>query len=136
MLARTARRGWSATPGQVNGNYAVWNTCTPRCEVFLYDIAAAAKTRVPNPLGRQQYTPSVSADGTVYFVSSGNVCGEAVKLERKSPDRASRVILRIFSGYDSLRTAASADRNGTTRVYFDRIHCRLYDSDVLRVDDP
>ena len=71
-----------AEPGQVSGNYVAWYRCTPVCNVFRYDIAARTVTQLPNP-GGHQYSPSVTDDGTVYYVRSGSGCGVAVRLVRQ-----------------------------------------------------
>lgn len=125
-----------AEPGQVNGRYAVWYRCATRCNVFRYDIATGAKARIPNPLRRHQYDPSVTRDGTVYFVSSGNGCGVSVRLERRPRDGWTRVLTSLRPRWDSFHTFALETANGATSLFFERFHCMTYAQDVLKVVDP
>ena len=71
----------SATPGQVNGNFAVWSQCTASaCNVWEYDIAAGTSTRLPNATpGHFNYAPSVDTSGTVYYAHSGRSCGAVIQ---------------------------------------------------------
>jgi hypothetical protein len=68
-------------PGQVSDDYATWTRCDrATCQAWYYDIAADTTARVPNPLDKQQYYPSVSAaTGDIYLVRSGNGCGQNVR---------------------------------------------------------
>ena len=125
-----------AEPGQVNGNYAVWYRCTPACDVFLYDIAARTTTRIPNPDRRQQYDPSVTSDGTVYFVRSGRGCGTSVRLVRRPLGGPSRALAALALRSDSFHTYALENENGTTTVFYDRVRCSTGAFDVLKLIDP
>jgi hypothetical protein len=122
--------------GQVNGNHAVWYSCTPRCRVYRHDIAAMTTTVVPNPGAHHAYNPSVTPDGTVYFTRSGRGCGVAVRLVRASPDGATTVLTPIPRPWDSFHTYALANDDGTTSVFYDRRHCRTGASDIFKVIDP
>jgi hypothetical protein len=137
---RLGRLRWGrrtiAEPGQVNGNYAVWYRCTPACDVFLYDIAAGTTTRIPNPNRRQQYDPSVTSDGTVYFVRSGRGCGASVRLVRHPIGGPSKVLATLGSGRDSFHTYALENDDGTTSLFFDRVRCSTGAFDVLKLIDP
>ena len=73
------------SPGQVNGNWAVWSECfSDHCSVYLRDIAGKVTTKLANtlPPARDEYAPSVSTDGTVYVharrpqVRTGREAGE------------------------------------------------------------
>jgi hypothetical protein len=125
-----------AEPGQVNENYAVWFRCTPACDVFLYDIAAGTTTRIPNPDRRQQYSPSVTSDGTVYFMRSGRGCGTSVRLVRRPLGGPNRVLAPLVMGRDSSRTYALENDDGTVTVLFDRVRCSTGAWDVLKLVDP
>ena len=62
----------------------MWDVCRRVCDVYRHDIGAGTTTRIPTTLrGRYQYRPSVTADGTVYFVHSGLACGQNVRLVRQ-----------------------------------------------------
>ncbi|MGH3092421.1 MAG: hypothetical protein ACRDOG_08885 [Gaiellaceae bacterium] len=137
VLDRLPWRRGAAEPGQVSGRYAVWHRCTPRCRVFSYDIKTRAKSMIPNPSRRHhQYDPSVTNDGTVYFVTSGNGCGMSVRLERRPLGGPTRVLTSLRPGWDSSHTFALETPNGTTDFFFERVHCMTYDRDVVKVVDP
>jgi hypothetical protein len=124
--------------GQVSGNYAVWYRCansTRRCDVRMRDIAAGTTTTIPNP-GRQQYSPAVLGDGTVYFIRSRRGCGNTVQLVRRPLGGPSKVIASVGAGRDVQRTFALQRADGTTSVYFDRIRCATRAWDVFSVLDP
>jgi hypothetical protein len=124
-----------AEPGQVSGNYVTWYRCVPTCDVFRYDIAAQTTSEIPNP-GGHQYDPSVTDDGTVYFVRSGFGCGVAVRLVRQPIDGPRKVLTQLTAGRDSFHTYALENANGTTSLYFHRNNCRTDANDVLRIIDP
>ena len=72
-----AALNWAYFRGQqVNGDWAVFEHCRDRhyqysnCNVFRYQISTEQLAKIPNP-GVQQYAPSVSHDGTVYFTRTG-----------------------------------------------------------------
>ncbi len=138
LLDRIRWRNGLLWPGQVSGNYAVWYRCTVsdrRCNVQMHDIAAATTAKIPNP-GRQQYAPSVTSDGTVYFIRSGRGCGNSVQLVRRPLGGPSKVIAAVGAGRDVQATFALENGDGTTTVYFDRVRCATRAWDVFRVVDP
>jgi hypothetical protein len=125
-------------PGQVNGNYAVWARCTVSnrtCNVFMHDIAAVATTMIGNP-GRQQYAPSVTSDGTLYFARSRRGCGASVQLVRRPLGGPSKVIAALAPGRDVSSMYALENADASTTVLFGRIHCVTDGRDVLSVLDP
>lgn len=138
VLDRLPRAGGRriAESGQVNGNYAVWYRCAPTCNVLLRDIVAGTTTRIPNPLGRQQYDPSVASDGTVYFVRSGRGCGTSVRLVRHPLGGPSTVIASLAPGRDSFNTQVEDNGDGSSSLYYERVRCSNGASDIFRVVDP
>jgi hypothetical protein len=129
-------------PGQVNGNYAVWDKCTRRaCNVFLYDIAADTKSQIPNP-GRFQYSPAVSATGTVFFARHGNSCADRAAIFRRPLGGASTRMVRAASGHDVGQLYAWTSTDGETHVFYNRYvftsRCRIPStgSDIFKVVDP
>lgn len=72
--------GAYAEPGQLNGRYATWIACPDNhCRVFRYDIVTGTRVEMP-PVGGAQYNqfgPSVTRDGTVYFGIAMNNCADA-----------------------------------------------------------
>lgn len=138
MLDQIRFRNGFVSLGQVSGNYAVWNRCVNRirrCNVLMRDIAAGTTTMIPNP-GRQHYSPSVTGDGTVYFIRSGRGCGNTVQLVRRPLGGPSKVIAAVGAGRDVQRTFALENGDGTTTVYFDRFRCATRGWDVFKVVDP
>jgi hypothetical protein len=120
-------------PGQVNGNYAAWYVCRPRCDVFRYDIAERTETLVSNP-GSDQRAPSVTPGGTVYFSRGGKRCGSSVTLVRDSIQGPQQVLVQLQKGLDIADTYAHAQQNGSTEVYYERNVCgREAGSDIYKV---
>jgi hypothetical protein len=112
-------------PGQVSGNWAVWDVCRRVCNVFRYDIGAGTTTRIPNTVpGRYQYRPSVTADGTVYFVHSGQACGQGVRIMRQPLVGPPEVLLSVKPGRDIFsKTQAVPDPTSGTDLYYSRVRC-------------
>jgi hypothetical protein len=120
-------------PGQVNGNYAVWYVCRPRCEVLRYDIAARTRSAITNP-GSYQRAPSVTPGGTVYFSRGGRRCGASVTLVRESIHGDQDVLLKLQKGLDIADTYAHGEPNGSTEVYYERNVCdRAAGSDIYKI---
>lgn len=137
-LAKSARRSAFLEPGQVNGRWAVWSRCDAAgdCNVWLYDIERGRKTMVPNP-GASQRAPSVSPEGTVYFVRSGRKCRSSTKVMRKARAGETKLIVRIPGGRTVNDTYAFAATLGLSRVFYDHQACgRALSSDVSRLRDP
>jgi hypothetical protein len=134
-LATVKGPGTFLAPGQVNGDYAVWSTCTTRrrCKVVLYRISDGTKTTIPNPGGRD-HAPSVTPDGVVYFARSGGRCGNGTKLLRFLPGGPVTVLWRLPSGDDVGTTRAYLDAGGETHVLYDHFACgRATESDVWEI---
>jgi hypothetical protein len=124
-----------AHPGQVSGNWAVWDQCAHHvCSVYRYDIAGDVKTKVPNTLtGKQQYFPSVTSAGTVYFAHSGSGCGQNVRLVEWVPGTTT-VLVSFHAGRDLFSTTQTVpDQVAGTDVYYDRYACRANASDIYKV---
>ncbi|MGH2738242.1 MAG: InlB B-repeat-containing protein [Actinomycetota bacterium] len=122
-------------PGQVNGNYAVWYVCHPRCEVLRYDITARTTSAIANP-GSYQRAPSVTAGGTVYFSRGGRRCGASAALVRASLQGEQQVLVELQDGLDVADTYAYTQPNGSIEVYYERNVCgRRAGSDIYKVRD-
>jgi hypothetical protein len=134
MLATTRGGAYSVVPGQVNGDYAVYWQCFKLCSVLRYRISTGERVRVPS-IGRQQYAPSVTRAGTVYFARSGFGCGSGVRLFRFRNGAVTRVA-SFRAGIDVGRTFAWTGRGGPTTVYFDRTRCTPPHIDVYKLIDP
>lgn len=118
--------------GQVNGNWATFESCRERqggfsdCQVSLYDISAETLTEVANP-GVQQYAGAVADDGTVYLVRTRNRdhwnCGSHARVVRMDGGNGT-VIAELPDGRDIFNTFALDDPGGSTTFYFDRVRCK------------
>lgn len=138
LLASRTGRAY-AQPGNVAGNFATWYEChrPRRCTIWLYEIAAGTRRRVPNPGGKAQYAVSVTADGTVYFAESGNLfCGANRRLLRWRPGGSRRVLSVFPRNRDPGVSSVRENPNGTTTVYFDRASCSSGRSDIYRIVEP
>jgi hypothetical protein len=126
VVLATVRTGqFVIFPGQVSGNWAVWDVCRRVCNVYRHDIGAGTTTRIPTTLrGRYQYRPSVTADGTVYFVHSGRACGQNVRLVRQPLGGPQEVVLSLAPGRDIFsKTQAVPDATSGTDVYYSQARC-------------
>lgn len=138
VLADVRGRNVRADPGQVNGNWAVWDVCGRACSVYRYDLGGRTKKRLPNTLrGRLRYAPSVAADGTAYYAHSGAGCGANVRLVEKPVGAPAQVLVAFKRGVvDISTTSAVADQVSGTDVYYDRFACRTRGSDIYKVVVP
>src|ERR671910_3344970 len=70
---------------QVDGDWATYTRCTPRCNVVRYQISTATRTVLAKPVTtrpRHQYAGGVTSTGAVYLVPSGPDCGAQGKIVR------------------------------------------------------
>ena len=111
-----------AEPGQVNGTFATWAVCTPKCNVYLLNLTTGHRIKVPNPGSTYQYNPGVSVKGTVFFGRSGAACGSHANIYRYTPGGTPRLALRLPNGVDEAQIFVFTSGNKTT-VYFDRSVC-------------
>jgi hypothetical protein len=126
----------SATPGQVNGNFAVWSQCTATaCSVWEYDITAATKTRLPNTTpGQFNYAPSVDNTGTAYFAHSGRACGGATVQKRPIGGLTASVVTLAGSRdieHTYLWTGATQ-----LNLLFAKVNCRTGSGDIFKIISP
>ena len=127
----------SATPGQVNGTFAVWSQCTATaCNVWEYDIATATKTRLPNTTpGHYNYAPSVDTTGTVYFAHGGRSCGGA-KIEKQPLGGAASIIVALRSRDVTSSSYATAFGNASPSLLFAKYNCTTRSNDVYSIYNP
>jgi outer membrane protein assembly factor BamB len=103
-------------------------------DVFLYDVAAAATTKIPNVPGQWHYGPSVNAEGTMYFGRSNFGCGENAEIISRTLDGTGSVLYTFRTGRDFSFSIAVDNDVDTTDVYFDRGSCRGSDfGDILKL---
>jgi hypothetical protein len=135
-------RNASAFAGQVSGNWAVWMDCTPDCDVYKRDIAAGTTAVVPKPAadpGLVQYDPSVTGDGTVYLVRSGDQpCESTVELVRyaASDPPEGTVIAQLPTGRFTTGTYARRTPGGAVDIFFARGSCATFTHDIFKLRYP
>jgi hypothetical protein len=127
-----------ATPGQVNGQFAVWSQCTATaCNVWEYDIATATRTRLPNATpGHYNYAPSVDTAGTVYFAHGGRTCGGA-KIEKQPLGGAASIIWSLRAHGDVTSSSfATHFGNSPPALLIARYNCATGSNDVDGIVQP
>lgn len=137
-LAESSFDAFNVWQGQVNGDYAVYYRTGRAWNVVVYQISTGQRTTVPNPNNRFNYTPAVTADGTVYYARSGNGCGVNVRIYRWSVVNPADppVLLRDIPDGGEIADGLFAFNDGvSTSVYFDRFRCSGGDSNIYRLDD-
>jgi hypothetical protein len=128
----------SATPGQVNGDFAVWTQCTATaCNVWEYDIATATKTRLPNTTpGHYNYAPSVDATGTAYYAHGGRTCGGA-RIEKQPLGGAASIIWSLRPHRDVTSSAYALHfGNASPSLLYGRYDCKTGSGDVYIIPSP
>jgi hypothetical protein len=107
-------------PGQVNGDFAVWEKCAGGdCNVYRHQISTSDTEPVPNP-GRFQYAPSVADDGTMYFARHPLFCSERASIVRRPLGGSSSVLGKIKVNRDIGDTYVYTDGTGDNHVHYDR----------------
>jgi hypothetical protein len=124
----------SAEPGQVNGNFAVWQQCVATaCNVWEYDIGSATKTRLPNTApGHFNYASSVDSTGTVYFAHSAASCGATIE---KRPIGGPTSIVVALRGRD-VQSSNLATVAGQPNLFFAKFSCAARSDDVYKIGSP
>jgi hypothetical protein len=135
LAERVHRPSREVSPGQVNGDYATWESVNRRTSVlnvFLYQISTATTTKLPRPTGKLQYSPSVTPDDTVFYLRSGLGCGHDVLREYAAG--VDTPLARLPRGYDALTNTFAVDEGGgITSVYFDRVQCSTGKSHIYKL---
>ena len=136
----TDKRYFDVIPTQVNGNYAVWQQVVYKGDrvidgdVWLYDIAAATRTRIPSEESVWEYGPSVDAAGTMYFGRSNPNCGENAELLERTTDGTGTVLFTLPIGRGLRFSFAVDNLDGSNDVYFDQGSCKGKDfGDIWRL---
>lgn len=129
LLASTGNPRRALTPGQVNGNYAVYEVDaankkrTTSCEVVLYDIGADTKSTIVNPGQKCQFAPSVNPSGTVFFGRSGFGCGKNSSLRQLPLGGSVSTLVTFPAGRDFYSSYALDNGDATTDVFYDPATC-------------
>lgn len=126
-------------PGDISGNWAVWGVFAPKtASVFRRDIAAGQTTKLVNtlPPARNEYNPSVLADGTAYYAHSRIACGDHVKLVKQTPGQPETVVSTFSPGIDYTGSDAVPDPTSGTDIYFTKYYCKRQTADIYKMIDP
>lgn len=142
VLAQGNPRHQYLISNQVNGRWAVWESCSlaggqySKCNVFRYHIGTGTTFRLPNP-GKQQYGSAVTSDGVVYFFRVGGSaswhCGANGKLLRYPVGGPATVIASLPDSKDLFSTFALEEGDGSTSLFFDRVDCETFQRDIYMV---
>lgn len=114
------------TPGQVNGDFAVFTRCGKNgfpCDVIRYRISTRQFVKVPRPRPFH-YAPSVAKNGTIYFVGSGSGCGVNTAIYRRRNGNTTRIAKLGGKNEVSDHTFAIPRAGGGTDVFFSRVRCK------------
>ena len=130
--------------GSVGDDYLTYTVCSQRtCRAFIYSIADRTTRRIPDVNDRPVYAPVVDeANGHLYFIRSGFGCGSNAGVWRlpiadltATPTR----IADLGDGSDSYSGVASLAPNasvlGSQDLYYDRLICRNFQSDIFALRD-
>jgi len=140
-VASTSGRRWIIHSAQVSGNYAIWDKIEVHrgrvvgCDVFLYDIAAHANTKLGNPNARCQYSPAVNPAGTAFFAHGRFGCGKNVVLREQALSSSATTFLTIPDGHDIAGLYAVDNGDTTTDVYYGTYKCGGQ-ADIFKVTQP
>jgi hypothetical protein len=121
-----------AQSGQVAGDWATWQACTPYCKVFVSRISTRQTWMVPNPEHRFQYAPSVTSDGSVYFAESHAACG-GVTIRRYRAGGQPITLAALAPSTDLSFTSARVLRNGHTELLYDATDCSDYSGNLRAI---
>lgn len=134
VLGEVLKFRHSAIPGQINGDWATWTICKSSCNVWYVNLVdSSSAVKIPKPTAYHQYASSVTPDGVVYFVKSGNACGKNVKIARfDDTTQTTTPIIDLSSGRDIFFTYTSQE--GTdNHVYYDRVVCSTGHWNIYKV---
>jgi hypothetical protein len=131
-------------PGQIAGDWVVWNTCTPVCSAFRYSIAQRTKLKLGKPTGGGEpvhvYPPAVTKGGIVYAGQGPEGCGNGAQLVRygRAGDPPTGTPLVSFPlGVDISWTYARRKADGSVDVLYSRATCSSPTGfDLFRITDP
>ena len=141
VLAEIAKSNQTVTPGQVNGDWAVWMRIAARHNnihfgVHVYRISTKTTSTISRPSGTNQYAASVDSQGRVFYVRSGLGCGQNVVIREHLPGGGDTALAALPAGYEVFSTFAVDEAAGQTTVYFDRIKCSTNSGDIYKLQVP
>ena len=112
-------------PGQVNGDWVVWEKATDYwsdMHVVRYNLVTRAKEDVPAAADHYDYGPSVTRDGTVYFVRSRSSCGWDVRI-RSFSGEGTALVSSLPQGTAADYTYAEERPGESTHLIFNQLVC-------------
>jgi hypothetical protein len=120
------------------GNWIVWSTqdAVGHWKAYRYDIMNDITKKIPNPLGKLYYAPSVDVLGNVYFIRSGNGCGASVRLMKWTGTGDPTVAYSFDSDTDVVYTSVFDDGLGAVKVYVDFFDCSTGNIDIYSFSNP
>jgi IPT/TIG domain len=131
VLTKTSAKKTMLQPGQVSGDYVVWGKKTPKtCNVYLYTISSKTTTKIPNPLSKCQFGPSVTSAGTVFYGRSGFTCNSSFQLWKYPQGGPAAKLLSVGPGRFFSNTYAVSNENTTTSVLYDPGPCTTKNQDI------
>ena len=126
-------------PGQVNGDFVVWNQLRPRgiAKVKRFQISTGTTVTIPND-GAFNWGPSVTDQGTVYFSRSGAQCGRRTGLFRWEPGTEAVQVVDFPRGVDMGQSWVHTTAEGKIQVVHNRVDCDRpsVGSDLYQFGDP
>ena len=126
-------------PGQVNGDYAVWNVMTTgKAKIKRHRISTGNTVTLPGG-GRYNWGPSVTDSGTTYFGRSDKACGGNAGLFRASVGGDVTQLASFPAGEDMGTSWAYETPEGKVEIFHDRAECTkqtVLKTDIYKVVDP
>jgi hypothetical protein len=129
------------SPGNIDGNFATWSK---GANVYIYDLSLSTKVaKISPPKDKFFYNPfmvdpdtNVDGDETVFWTKSGRACGSNVSIhEAPLSDLSNATTLTSLpAGKDSFSTSVDTS-SGQRDLYFGRISCGSYSSNIYEIPD-
>jgi hypothetical protein len=132
LLAHASPPG-SVDPGQVSGDWATWDRCSSRCNVFRYRISTRGLAKVPNPLLRFQLDPAVDSAGNVFYNRSGRRCGRGVHVMELLRGGTPRTLLALKTTNDTGAMYLNETGTAGEHLLFGKFHCSTQSWDIYRI---
>jgi hypothetical protein len=130
LLEETDNRCGCLFPGTIAYPWVTW-AVGEDATAWRYDIRTGE--RIPLlPTDRDEYSATVTPDGTTFVAQSGDRCGSSAALYRVEPDGTPFLMHSFVNG----REAGNLNVDYTRRhdqLFFERRFCRSGSSDILRM---
>jgi hypothetical protein len=122
-----------AEPGQVNGDYVTFDVSTGvgTNDVYLYTISTRTLTKIPHPVGKEDFGSSVSSTGTLYFDRAGSSCTSTNQLI-ELPLGGSPTILWTLGTGGIVEGSQTYNDGVNDQVFYTRLVCSTTAEDIFR----